>query len=262
LRRGELHGGGRGEAEHGKCKRRRVSFHGAVEHCLRGAMLYVTRVVALPIVCQRTLRAAALLLCLAACARTGLYPGELREGDTGDSGGSTSSGGVGVGAVAQPIPTNVAPSAGAANAPFEQPRLCDPRPEACNGSDDDCNGAVDDLPAEACAGGGFRFCVAGRLSECPKRCEVCVPGSVRICQNPFCTFWGEQECAADGQGFGNCREANPPPECAAIARKYQESRELEQCCIDNGYCCLDEHDVDRDGNRGEMLGACGDIACQ
>jgi hypothetical protein len=228
-------------------------------------MLYVTRVVALPTVCQRSRSTAALLLlCVAACARTGLYPGELSEGDPGDSGGSTSSGGFGVGGAAQPIPSNVPPTtdAGATSVPLEGPARCDPSPEACNGRDDDRNGAVDDLPAQACPGGGFRFCVAGRLSECPKRCEVCVPGSVRICQNPFCTFWGEQECAADGQGFGTCREANPPPECATVARKHQESRELEQCCIDNGYCCLDEHDIDRDGDRREMLGACGDVTCQ
>lgn len=234
-------------------------------------MLYVTRVVALPIVCQRSRSVAAVYLCLcallcaAACARTGLYPGELSESDTGSSGGSAGSGGVGVGGQpTKPIPTNTPPAldAGAPNVPSDEPPLCEPSAEECNGRDDDCNGAVDDLQAEACPGGGFRFCVAGRLSECPKRCEVCVPGSVRICQNPFCTFWGEQECAADGQGFGNCREADPPPECAAVARKHEESRELEQCCIDNGYCCLDEHDVDRDGNRREMLGACEDIACQ
>jgi hypothetical protein len=151
-------------------------------------------------------------------------------------------------------------SAGAPTQPTEP--ICRPRSEACNGRDDDCNGAVDDLPAEACDGGGFRFCVAGRMSECPRRCEVCVPGSVRVCQNPYCTFWGEQECAADGQGFGNCREADPPPECADIARKHQQSPELEQCCLDNGYCCEDEHDLDNDGNRREMLGACEDIACQ
>jgi hypothetical protein len=173
-------------------------------------------------------------------------------------------GGTGVGGIMQPVPGDMSPvmDAGASSVPLEQPPRCEPTPEACNGRDDDCNGAVDDLPAQACPGGGSRFCVAGRLSECPKRCEVCVPGSVRVCQNPFCTFWGEQECAADGQGFGNCREANPPPECAAIARERGESRELEQCCIDNGYCCLDEHDIDRDGNRREMLGACRDIACQ
>lgn len=231
-------------------------------------MLYVTRIVALPIVCQaKTSRGiAALLLCALACARTGLYPGELGEGDGASSGGSDTAGGTSgtsaAGTPAKPIPTNMAPSsAGQANVPSEEPR-CEPSPEDCNGRDDDCNGAVDDLPAQACPGGGSRFCVAGRLSECPKRCEVCVPGSVRICQNPFCTFWGEQECAADGQGFGNCREADPPPECAGIAKKHQQSRELEECCIDNGYCCLDEHDLDRDGNRHEMLGACGDIACQ
>jgi hypothetical protein len=234
-------------------------------------MLYVTRVVALPIVCQaKTSRriAAVLLLCAAACARTGLYPGDLDEGDavsSGGSGGAGSSGGAAsAGAPTKPTPTNLPPmtSAGRPSMPNDPPPACEPSAEACNGRDDDCNGAVDDLPAQPCPGGGFRFCVAGRSSECPKRCEVCVPGSVRVCQNPFCTFWGEQECAADGQGFGKCREADPPPECASIAKKHQESPELEQCCIDNGYCCLDEHDLDRDGNRSEMLGACGDTACQ
>lgn len=224
-------------------------------------MVYVTRAVALPIVCQANQRrsgACTLLFCALACARTGLYPGELDELEP--TGGSSSGKANTAGAAPQLEPTPA--GTGGATTPIEEPPRCEPSEETCNGKDDDCNGAVDDLPGEACPGGGFRFCVAGRLSECPKRCEVCVPGSVRICQNPFCTFWGEQECAADGQGFGSCRESEPPPECADVARRFQESRELEQCCIDNGYCCLDEFDLDRDGNRREMLGACGDVTCQ
>jgi hypothetical protein len=230
-------------------------------------MLYVTRFVALPTVCQAKASRgiAAALLCALACARTGLYPGELGEGDTGsdeDAASGASDGASGLGGMpAQPTPTRMpATNAGQSTTANEPP--CEPSIEVCNGRDDDCNGAVDDLPAQACPGGGSRFCVSGRLSECPKRCEVCVPGSTRICQNPYCTFWGEQECAADGQGFGNCREANPPPECAGIARKHRDSSQLEQCCLDSGYCCLDEHDLDGDGNRREMLGACRDIACQ
>jgi hypothetical protein len=89
-----------------------------------------------------------------------------------------------------------------------------------------------------------------------------VPGSVRICQNSFCSFWGEQECSADGLGFSNCREAHPPAECKDIAKASEDSPELEQCCIDNGYCCLDQYDLDADGDRREMLGACGDVVCQ
>jgi hypothetical protein len=254
-------------------------------------MLYVMRVVALPIVCQakrsRVFGAALLLLLAAACARTGLHPGDLGEDDepSGAGSSSTSSGGkTGVtgssGAPAKPLPIAGAPTqqmGGQPNAgqpsagqpsteppdpPIEMPPGCQPSPEDCNGRDDDCNGAVDDLPAQACDGGGFRFCVAGRMSECPKRCEVCVPGSVRVCQNSYCLYWGEQECAGDGQGFGGCEEAQPPPECTAIAKKLHDSRELEQCCLDSGYCCLDEHDLDGDGDHREMLGACGDIACQ
>jgi hypothetical protein len=243
-------------------------------------MLYVMRLVALPIVCQakksRSL-AAVLLFGAIACARTGLYPGDLGDGeqvtdgssDNGGtaSGGQSSSGGlIAIGGGGAPVlPTAGMPplvSAGAPTKPVVDPPECEPKAETCNGRDDDCNGAVDDLPPQACPGGGSRYCVAGRLSECPRRCDVCVPGSVRVCQNSFCSFWGEQECAADGQGFGHCAEAEPPPECAAVAKKFKDSKQLEQCCIDNGYCCVDDHDLDQDGNRREMLGACGDIACQ
>jgi hypothetical protein len=146
------------------------------------------------------------------------------------------------------------------NEPTSSPS-CTPVPEACNGRDDDCNGEVDDLPGEPCPGGGFRYCVAGQLSSCPRSCQVCVPGSVRICQNTYCTFWGEQECTADGLGFGRCRERRPPASCADIASEEQDSAELEQCCIDDGYCCLDSHDLDGDGNRSEMLGACDGVRC-
>ncbi len=159
------------------------------------------------------------------------------------------------------MPTEQADAEGGAfTTPSEPP--CEPQLEECNGVDDDCNDVVDDLPAVSCEGGGFSYCVAGQMSDCPKRCDVCVPGSVRVCQNSYCTFWGEQECAGDGQGFGRCREQDPPPECAAVAKQYEESAELEQCCVDNGYCCVDDFDLDGDGNRREMLGECADIVCQ
>jgi hypothetical protein len=218
--------------------------------------------------------AAALLLCAVACARTGLNPGDLGDGElgTGDASpggnGSTSNHQAGKSTggtlLVEPLPTSgmsAMQTGGVSPVPMGEPP-CVPSAEACNGRDDDCNGAVDDVPAEACPQGGFRYCVAGRLSECPRRCDVCVAGSVRICQNSFCSFWGEQECAADGQGFGHCREAQPPPECRPTAKKFESSKQLEQCCLDNGYCCLDQYDLDGDGDRGEMLGACGDIACQ
>ena len=270
-----------------------MSLHAADRGDRHQAMLYVMRVVAFPIVCQAKRSrgvAAMLLLCAVAvavgCARTGLYPGDLSDGELGagdasstvdgGSGGASHAGGKSAGgAPVRPLPVagmsgsgGVAPeppvtvTAGARAVPVTDPPTCQPSPETCNGRDDDCNGAVDDLPAQKCPGGGFQFCVAGRLSACPRRCDVCVPGGVRVCENSFCSFWGEQECAADGQGFGNCREAMPPPECADVAKKNKNSKELEQCCVDNGYCCLDEHDLDGDGDRREMLGECGDIACQ
>src|SRR5258706_12569721 len=98
-------------------------------------MLYVLRVVALPIVCQdKRFRSAAalLLLCAVACARTGLYPGELGDGELGSA--DASGGGSG--------PSNATGGGSAGGTP-----LCEPSPETCKGRDDDCNGAVVDLPA-------------------------------------------------------------------------------------------------------------------
>jgi hypothetical protein len=219
--------------------------------------------------CQRARgprgRGAAACLLLMACARTGLDSGDLEPSSEAPSAAapepttpaSTATAPSGAGAPAMPMPTaTAAPS----SKPSEQPK-CVPTPETCNGVDDDCNGQVDDLPAEPCPGGGFRYCVAGKLSSCPESCEVCVPGSVRVCQNSYCTFWGEQECTADGQGFGPCKEATAPPSCAALASKEKASAALEQCCIDSGYCCVDSHDLDGDGDRRDMLGACDGVRC-
>jgi len=139
---------------------------------------------------------------------------------------------------------------------------CQPAPEVCNGVDDDCNGKVDDLLLPVpCPGGGSRYCVAGRWSACPERCDVCVPGSQRVCFISYCLYWGVQTCAADGKGFGSCREQRPPAECNDVARDHHNSRELEQCCLDNGYCCVDEHDIDNDGDHSEFLGRCDEVLC-
>jgi hypothetical protein len=205
-----------------------------------------------------------LLLFVLGCSRSGLYPGEAGELELAGGGGSGASAATaGSTTILGGAPGTVGGSGGKPTTTGGATgSSCEAAPEICNGLDDDCDGAVDDLPAVACPGGGFQFCLTGRLSACPKRCEVCVPGSVRVCQNSFCSFWGEQECSADGLGFSNCREAHPPPECEETAKRSEDSPELEQCCIDNGYCCLDQHDLDRDGDRREMLGACGDVVCQ
>jgi hypothetical protein len=138
---------------------------------------------------------------------------------------------------------------------------CQPKPETCNGVDDDCNGAVDDVPSVPCPGGGFSYCIGGHMSECPKNCDVCQPGSERICFTSFCTGWGAHICAADGSGFGACREVTVPAECKDIALKSAHSKELEQCCIDNGYCCTDEFDLDNDGVKNDFIGQCDEVAC-
>jgi hypothetical protein len=150
--------------------------------------------------------------------------------------------------------------------PIEHPPdapLCVPKDETCNGLDDDCNGKVDDnLPAIPCPNGGYRVCVGGNYSECPKRCQVCVPNSQRTCITSFCTFWGSQTCAEDGMSFSSCKESTPPPECKNVAAKMMRSPELEQCCIDNGYCCVDEFDLNKNGNTTEMLGRCEAVVCE
>jgi hypothetical protein len=148
--------------------------------------------------------------------------------------------------------------------PIERPPVCVPVAESCNGRDDDCDGMVDeDQPPIPCANGGNRYCVAGSYSECPRRCDVCIPRSTRVCQTSFCNFWGTQECTSDGRSFGPCSEQTAlPSECKAIAEKNRRSKELEQCCVENGYCCRDEFDLDGDGDYGDMVGNCGAVACE
>jgi hypothetical protein len=137
-----------------------------------------------------------------------------------------------------------------------------PKPETCNGVDDDCNGATDEAqPPIPCPDGGFRYCVGGHYSECPRRCEVCVPGSKRTCITSFCTFWGSQTCAPDGRSWSGCKESQPPPECKEVAERMMRSPELEECCFKNGYCCVDEFDRDGDGDRTEMVGRCESVTC-
>jgi hypothetical protein len=146
--------------------------------------------------------------------------------------------------------------------PVDAGPVCHPQPEICNGIDDDCNGLVDDgLPPIPCPNGGARYCVSGAYSACPKRCEVCVPGSERECFTTFCSFWGTEACASDGRSFGPCTEDIPPAECQAITDQSKHSPELEKCCIAQGLCCLDEFDLDGDGDTTEMLGRCDSVTC-
>jgi len=160
------------------------------------------------------------------------------------------------------LPVVIPPDAAPATMPPVTVPGCQPQPESCNGQDDDCDGKIDeDLPAIPCPNGGSRYCVAGRLSECPRICEQCRPGSQRVCFISYCTYWGTQSCAADGRSFGLCHESKVPAECEGISKSRRKSPELERCCIDNGYCCLDEYDLDGDGNKNELLGRCGAVTC-
>jgi hypothetical protein len=117
------------------------------------------------------------------------------------------------------------------------------------------------MPPVPCPGGGFEYCVAGAYSACPKRCGACVPGSQEVCFISYCHSWGIQTCAADGLSFGYCQEESPPSECASIADQNHASPALEQCCIDNGYCCQDQFDLNGNGTKGEPIGRCGQVTC-
>jgi hypothetical protein len=159
------------------------------------------------------------------------------------------------------LPREQAPDAPAPPKPDAGP-VCHPQPEICNGIDDDCNGVVDDgLPPIPCPNGGARYCVAGAYSACPRRCEVCVPGSERECFTTFCSFWGTQACASDGRSFGPCKEALPPDDCGAITDQSKYTSDLEKCCIAQGLCCLDEFDLNGNGDKTEMLGRCDSVMC-
>ncbi len=208
---------------------------------------------------RASLVALGIVMALAGCGRTALEPYYPPERD------------------ASPLPidqTDAAPDLKPdlkPDLPVEHPPdvapdlpVCVPTgPETCNGIDDDCNGAVDDgLPPIPCPETGNRICVGGAYSECPRRCEVCVPGSKRTCITSFCTFWGNQSCAGDGMSWGGCRETPAPPECREVANKMMRSPELEKCCIEHDFCCVDEFDLDSDGDTTEMLGRCEAIECR
>jgi hypothetical protein len=206
-----------------------------------------------------------------ACGRTPIPWAEAEDHRTG--GGNQYEGGSRVPPhLADAAPPPVTPDAGpvptAAPTSTTEPPVnvvprCTPVDEACNGKDDDCDGKVDnDLAPVPCAGGGAQYCVAGRFSACPTRCEACVPGSERVCFKSYCTYWAVEKCAADGRAFGACRERRAPDECMDIALKHKDSVELEQCCIDQGYCCRDDHDLDHDGVIGEMIGRCEEVSCE
>jgi hypothetical protein len=118
-----------------------------------------------------------------------------------------------------------------------------------------------DMPPIPCPGGGFEYCVAGEYSACPQRCGLCVPGSQEVCFISYCHSWGIQTCAADGLSFGYCQEQSPPSACESIADQDKVSASLEQCCIDNGYCCQDQFDLNGNGMTGDPIGQCSGVTC-
>jgi hypothetical protein len=77
----------------------------------------------------------------------------------------------------------------------------------------------------------------------------------------YCKYWGLQTCASDGRSFGYCVESPAPSACASIADTQHDSPALEQCCIDQGYCCKDDFDLNHDGNTNDFLGRCDGVTC-
>src|SRR5215204_5746655 len=123
---------------------------------------------------MRFWRLGSILLIAGACGRTGLGldVGELFEPPEG-AGGTP-------GVDARSIPDAPLPDAAAPEPPPDSAIPgCEPGEEVCNGRDDDCDGKVDEVPSIPCPAGGARYCVAGRMSQCPRRCDVCIPGSAR-----------------------------------------------------------------------------------
>jgi hypothetical protein len=88
-----------------------------------------------------------------------------------------------------------------------------------------------------------------------------VPGSKTVCFVSYCYFWGVQTCASDGKSLSGCVEEPPPSACREIASEHQKSRQLEQCCVDQGHCCKDDFDLDGDGDRNDYVGNCSEVVC-
>jgi hypothetical protein len=117
------------------------------------------------------------------------------------------------------------------------------------------------MPPIPCPGGGYQYCVAGAYSQCPQRCVACIPGSQRVCFLGYCNHWGIQTCSADGMSFNYCQEESPPGACDSLARADHASAALEQCCVDNGYCCADVFNLSGTGNTGGQVGQCSSVTC-
>jgi hypothetical protein len=116
-------------------------------------------------------------------------------------------------------------------------------------------------PPVPCPGGGFQYCVAGSYSACPQRCNVCIPGSHRVCFLGYCNHWGTQTCTSDGMSFGYCQEDSPPSACDSLAKADHKSAALEQCCIDNGFCCADDFHLGGGPAGAQQVGRCGSVSC-
>lgn len=192
------------------------------------------------------MRAVLVVLALAACSRTGME----WAADPGADGGADA---------ASPRPgRDAGPDATA-------PAGCEPEQERCDARDNDCNGQIDDgLAPEVCETGGFRFCVGGVLSACPRVCAVCRPGAERVCFPAYCSRWGSQTCEGDGLAWGPCTESPAPVECQGAEDTWDaadDSPETQSCCIDRGDCCQDHWDLDGDGDVSESVGACDDVTC-
>jgi hypothetical protein len=128
------------------------------------------------------------------------------------------------------------------------------------GGGDQCPPGVEMPTDEICFDDLDNDCDGETDEDCTREDCLCIPGARRICDySPIYCAWGEQFCAADGLSWGPCAEITIPLECAPVETWY--SPMAEACCIDQGYCCQDQWDLDGDGDGWESLGNCVDIVC-
>ena len=141
--------------------------------------------------------------------------------------------------------------------------VCVPKGETCNGADDDCDGRGrredrprSPAPTAATASASAATTPNARAAARSACRAASAPASRRSARSG-----APRRAPTTGMSFGACKESHAARACREIANRMMRSPELEECCIDNGYCCVDEFDLNNNGDRTEMLGRCEAVMC-